>query len=161
MLKLKRQLSLLCLSSVVLILSACACVTISDTTTCTASGLVINGGLCSHQIAPWTFKLSPTELIDMLNAQPADRQCCPVPGFPFVCADVQTDCTPITVAARGAAVIMVPNDWGSMKTNEEVLCRDAGSGCTLGTPIPDPSASPSASPSPTAFEDALKEPKLD
>jgi hypothetical protein len=70
-------------------------------------------------------------MLDFVSPQQA-RTCVPVTGMP-VCADDQTTGTPVNLPARGAAIIMSDQDWGTMKTELQVACRELKSLCSYQT----------------------------
>ncbi len=127
MLRLRRsrlcRLSLLCLASL-----SSGCVTLRDTTQCAADGLVSVGGICTHSLSSKTAVLSPAEFIDFLESQPK-RHCVPVPDF-NICSDDQAGVA-VDLPARGAAIGMSSDDWGTMKTELDEACRELGPKCTL------------------------------
>jgi hypothetical protein len=111
-----------------LVLVATSCVTIKEGTACAVAGKLSAGGICSHLISDKTGHLSFSEMIDFLEAQP-ERTCVPVPGM-SVCADDQSMGIAVKLSARGAALAMSADDWGTMKTELEVACRMLGKRCT-------------------------------
>jgi hypothetical protein len=84
---------------------------VQDGGTCTVAGQLQNGGLCSHLLTPATSVLSFTEFVAFL--EPAAK-------------------TP-TSPARGGAICMSSQDWGTMKTELETACRELGSKCSYAT----------------------------
>jgi hypothetical protein len=126
MLKLKPLLLPLFLFSLSLVSEGC--VTIQNAPTCAVAGDLSGGGICSHLLDATTLSLSFTEMVDFLDAQP-DRSCVQVPGMP-VCADDQSTGVAVKLPARGAAIVMSAADWGTMKTELEVACRELGKGCS-------------------------------
>lgn len=67
----------------------------------------------------------------MLDAQEG-RTCVPVPGMQ-VCADDQSVGAPVALPARGGAIVMSAQDWGTLKTELETACREMGKSCTYAT----------------------------
>jgi hypothetical protein len=132
MLKLLRLLGSLCLSLPFFSLSAC--ITISDGTLCAIQDQVSQGAICSHLISTSTSVLTFAETIDFLEAQPV-RSCVPVPGM-TVCADDQTTGTPLSIPARGAAIIISSADWEVLSTEIQQMCREMGKSCTYGPASP-------------------------
>lgn len=106
-----------------------ACVQVKDEAQCAVSGKIAYGGLCTHLRSDKKFTISTSELIDLIDAQPADRVCVPKEDLP-VCADDQTTGVPATLPARGASIIMASAAWNEMKTELEVACRMLGKRCT-------------------------------
>jgi len=86
------------------------------------------GGIWAETNTSATGDLTFSEMIDFIEPQ-AERTCVPVPGFP-VCADDQTQGTPVTLPARSGAIMQSTDDWGKNKTALEQLCRQAGSSCS-------------------------------
>lgn len=115
------------------------CVHISDRTGCAVAGVMSAGGICAHLIDSDTNDLTFQELVDFLEPQVA-RKCCPVvtawdgnwkpTKWMQVCSEDQTGCTPLSLPARGGAIIMSSEDWNGMKTDLEAACRELGSRCS-------------------------------
>lgn len=120
----------LCL--LLLALTASGCVTVQQMPTCTVAGLLDAGAVCSRFIGTQTNDLTFKELVDMLNAQP-ERVCVPVPGF-NICAEDQSQGTPVTLPKRGAAIIIQASDFAEKKTEIETLCRESGKNCQYANP---------------------------
>lgn len=124
--KLTQLLSLIFLSSLAFIISAC--VTIEEATTCSTLGLLEFPGGCSHWIGPGTFTITTKEIIDLLDAQPNDRTCVPLADLP-VCAEDQSHGTPVLLKKRAASIIMTAEQWNGKKTELEASCRYLGKNC--------------------------------
>lgn len=100
---------LLLVSLPILVLSSC--VTIHDGKTCSVAGRLSDGGICSHLISTDTETMTFEQFVDFLEPQPG------APNIP----------------ARGGAICMSAEDWGTMKTELEVACRELGSRCSMET----------------------------
>ncbi len=117
---------------VFLTLGLSGCETIANWRTCAALPRVVDGGGCAHTETSVAYPISTTELLDLLDTQTAPRNCVPKYDLP-VCADDQTSGVPVTLPARGPAVIMPADDWNAMATALATMCRQLGSGCSYQT----------------------------
>lgn len=82
-----------------------SCVTISDATFCAVAGDLSSGGICSHLLTPATSDLTEDQFLTFLEASPT----------------------------KAAAICMSAQDFGTLKTELELACRELGSSCSYQT----------------------------
>lgn len=70
------------------------------------------------------------ELIDLLDAQPVDRMCVPVPGLSVCQENPPLGATSALVPKRGASAIIQIDQYMSVKTALETACRLLRKHCT-------------------------------
>lgn len=129
-----KRLSLIAIILFGLTASSCVTIQIKEGTTCSTAGLLEDGDICSHLISPATDGLTFTETVDFLEAQEA-RTCAVVPNT-TVCMSQDDPAwlstLPTTaLAARAGAISLSTDDFGTMKTELETLCRAQGKNCTF------------------------------
>lgn len=113
-----------------LFLISCGTVVIPDSTTCFPNGKLSAGGTCSHSEEAGTFTLTFNEILDLLDAQPYDRMCVPVPGLKVCQENPAPGAVIEKIEKRGASAIIEVDQYVAVKTALETACRLLRRNCT-------------------------------
>lgn len=117
------------LSLFVSALALSSCMTVPNTTTCTAAGTMSAGLICAETLTDKTRELTFEEMIDMLEPQDA-RECVPLEGLSVCASSPDPASASVKLPARGGAIVQSAEDWNKNKTALEEACRLLGGQCS-------------------------------